>query len=271
MFLTFFVGSIFVIVTFGSQVALSYFESQPKVIAFLKDEATPSQVEQLKSLLISTGSVSNIKYVSKEDALKIYQDKYKDDPLLLEYVSSSILPASIEVSSSDINQLDTYRDILSKEKVVEDVSYQKDIVQTLTKITQNIRTFGGSFVIFLLLTSTIITLIVISLNIATYKDEIEIMRLVGATSWYIRVPFVLEGIFYGVVAALLSTSVIWLLVTYLTPTLKNFFMPIPLFPIPLVLLGILLGGELIIGMLIGTTAALAATRKYLKVWSTLYE
>lgn len=265
LFLTFFVGSVFVLLTVGSQVTLNYFESKPKVIAFLKDEATGSQVEELKSLLISTGSVNNIKYISKEDALKIYQEQHKEEPLLLEFVSSSILPASLEVSSTDINQLDTFRDILSKEKVVEEVAYPKDVIGPLTKWTQNIRTFGGGIVLFLLLTSMIITLVVISLNISTYKDEIEIMRLVGATSWYIRVPFVLEGIFYGLTAALLATVSIWLTVSYLTPNIKNYFGDIPLLPVPLSILAILLVGEIILGTFIGTTAALVATRKYLKV------
>lgn len=265
MFLTFFLGSVVVLVTIGSQVTLNYFESKPKVIAFLKDEATPNQVEELKSLLISTGAVNNIKYVSKEEALKIYQEQHKDEPLLLEFVSASILPASLEVSATDISQLDTFRDILSKEKVVEEVAYQKVVIQNLTKGTKIIRSFGGGFILFLLLTTLIITLIVISLNIATYKDEIEIMRLVGATSWYIRVPFVMEGIFYGLIAALVATLSIWLLLIYLTPSVKNFFLGIPLFPVPLTVIGLMFLGELVIGILIGTTAALLATRKYLKV------
>lgn len=265
MFLTFFVGSVFILITYGSQVTLNYFESKPKVIAFLKDEATANQVEQLKSLLVSTGFVGNIKYISKDDALKIYQEQNKSEPLLLEFVSASILPASLEVSATDINQLNVFKDILSKEKVVEEVVYPKDVIQPLTKWTQNIRTFGGGIMLFLLLTSTIITFIVISLNISTYKDEIEIMRLVGATAWYIRIPFVMEGIFYGVTAALLATIILAPLLIYVGPNLQNFFGDIPVFPVPFSILGMLLGGEIVIGSLIGTSAALVATRKYLKV------
>lgn len=265
MFLTFFLGSVVVLVTIGSQLTLNFFESKPNVIAFLKDGATDKDVEELKSLLISTGEVSNIKYVSKEDALKIFQEQNKDDPLMLEFVSASILPASLEVSATDIKQLDTFQDILSKEMVVEDVAYQKDVIQNLTKGTQIIRSFGSGFIVFLFLTTLIITLIVISLNIATHKDEIEIMRLVGATSWYIRVPFVLEGVFYGFLSALIATTTIWLLLLYVTPSIRGYFSSLPLFPVPITTIGMIFLGELVIGTMIGTMAALLATRKYLKV------
>ena len=265
MTLTFFVGNIVIFITLASQVTLVYFESQPNVIAFLKDEATDNQVEELKSLLISTGAVKNITYVSKEEALRIYNNLTKDEPVLQEYVTASILPASLRVSATDPSKLDVFRDILSKEKVVESVSYPRDVIQKLNEWSSSIRTFGIAVIIFLLLTSTIITLIVISLNISTYKDEIEIMRLVGATSSYIRIPFILEGILYGLVSAVLSTAVFWLVIFYFTPTLRDFFKDIPILPIPWQTFLLLLLGEILVGLVIGVTAALGATRKYLKV------
>lgn len=267
MLLTFFVGNIIVVITLASQTTLAYFETQPNVIAFLRDEATDNQVEELKSLLISTGAVKEIKYVSKEEALRDFQSspEVRDKPILQENVTAAILPASLRVSATDLSKLDVFKDILSKEKIVESVSYQPDVVKKLGYWSNIIRTYGGGIILFLLFTSTIITLVVISLNISTYKDEIEIMRLVGATSWYIRIPFILEGIFYGVVAAVVSTLIFSLLVVYFTPALKSFFQNIPAFPLPISTYFILLGGELLIGVAIGTIAALTATRKYLKV------
>src|SRR5438552_779509 len=73
MLLTFFIGNIIVVITLASQTTLQFFESQPSVVAFLKDEAKDNQVEQLKGLLLSTGAVKNITYVSKEEALEIFK------------------------------------------------------------------------------------------------------------------------------------------------------------------------------------------------------
>jgi cell division transport system permease protein len=265
MTLTFFIGNIIFFIALASQITLVFVESQPNVIAFLKDEATDPEVEELKSLLTSTGAVKNITYVSKEEALRIYHNLTKDDPILQEYVTASTLPASLRVSATDPTKLDVFRDILSKERAVESVTYPKDIKDKITAWSNGIRTFGVGVIVFLILTSTIITLIVISLNISTYKDEIEIMRLVGATSSYIRIPFILEGILYGLVSAILSTLVFWLVILYFTPPLRDFFQNIPVLPIQLKIIGLLLVTEIALGLLIGITAALGATRKYLKV------
>ena len=118
MTLTFVVGAAFAVILLGAQIILNYFESKPQVTAFIKDSATQTQVNEVKEVLNASGQVAKLKYVSKEEALNIFKEQNKKEPILLEFVSSSILPASLEVSATDVKFLPTLADILSQEKIV---------------------------------------------------------------------------------------------------------------------------------------------------------
>ena len=263
--LAFFIGGLFVLITAGSSILLNYFESKPQVTAFFRDNTSAEEIEEIKKTLASTGYVATTRYISKEEALEIYREQNKKEPILLEFVTANILPASLEVSATEVKHLPVLADILSKETRVEDVIFQKDIIDTLTRWTTIIRNVGLGIVLFLILTSLFTTLIVIGLNIALHKDEIEIMRLVGATTWFIRVPFILEGIIYGTFSALISTIAIWVGVEYLSPILSSLFQGIPIFPVPPSTFILLLIGEVLLGAIIGTVGSLIATWRYLKV------
>src|SRR3989304_7996116 len=85
MFLTFFVGGAFVLLSIGSNTLIAYFESRPQVTAFLKDDTSPEKVKGIQDNLAKTGVVSKTTYISKEEALKIYQKRNKDEPILSEF------------------------------------------------------------------------------------------------------------------------------------------------------------------------------------------
>ncbi len=265
MLVTFFVGGVFIMMSLGSSAVLNHFESRPQIDAFFKDSATQKEIDAFKDKLNATGNIASIKFISKEEALKIYKERNKDDPLLTEFVTAEILPASFQISAKNIDELEGIAEIAASEEIVENVVFQKDLIKTLSSWTKTIRNAGIVVVAFLLITSLLITLIVISLNISLHKDEIETMRLVGATEGYVRIPFVLEGIFYGLAAALLATMFIWLGIYWLTPFLKEFLSEIPIFPINQVVFLYLLAAEVSAGIIIGAIGSTIATRKYLKV------
>src|SRR3990170_4956908 len=105
MMMTFLVFSFFVFIFVGSSKVISYFESKPQVTAFFKDEASKQEINSLRASVESTGRVSEVRFVSKQEALKIYQEQNKNDPLLLELVTAEILPASLEISTHEIEDL----------------------------------------------------------------------------------------------------------------------------------------------------------------------
>lgn len=264
MVLTFFLATIVALIISGSQKLLTFFETRPQVTAFLKDEVKAGEVDKLKEKLNQTGRVKEIKYVSKEEALIIYKEQNKADPLLLEMVTANILPASLEISTADLAHLSEIAQLLRQEPGVEEVIFQEDVVKSLKTWTDNIRKIGLVLVSFLGLISFLIVLIIIGMKVALRKEEVGTLRLIGATGSYIRIPFILEGIFYGGVGAFLGWGIAFLLLLYSTPLLLQFLAGIPLLPVPLIFVFALLGIEILAGILIGSLGSILAVKKYLK-------
>ncbi len=261
---TFFVISMFTFVIYGSARIISYFESQPQVTAFFKEEATQDEITTLGDDLQQSGKVSGLKFVSKAEALQIYKDQNKNDPLLTDLVTEGILPASFEISAVDINDLSTISDVLKKSPIIDQVLFPQDIVANVIRWTDALRKFGLAVITVLALDSIFLMIIIIGIKISQKKEEIEIMRLLSATNWYIRWPFMLEGIFYGIIGAFFG----WLLAAsamfYAVPMLRDFFGSIPVLSVSPIYLFVLLGIELVIAIIIGIFSSFLAVLRYLK-------
>lgn len=265
MFLTFLVLSIFLLLALGSQRILRYYESKPQAIAFFKDGTTQDDVTAIKNSLEQTGTVTNFKFVSKDDALQIYRERNKSNPVLLELVTANILPASLEISTKSPDDLKAVADIVKKEPVVEEVIFPEDVVASLTQATRLIRTVGGSTVGFLITFSTLIIIMIIGFKIRIKRDEIEIMKLLGASNWFIRTPFLIEGIIYALTGAFLGWVVSFTIIWYFEPLLQANLGEVAqtLFPLSPVLALELLGVEILVAVLVGGLGSLAAVRRYL--------
>ncbi|MBI4096993.1 MAG: ABC transporter permease [Candidatus Levybacteria bacterium] len=266
MMQTFFLISVFSFIIGGSTSIIQYFESIPQVSAFFRDEAKPEEINALKEQLKATGKVSSIKYVSKQNALRIYQSQFKEDPLLLELVTADILPASIDVRTHNINDLTGVSEILRGSQIVSNVALPKDVVSNLVEVTNALRKTGLGIIAVLVMVSTFVMAIIIGFKISQKREEIEIMRLLSATNWYIRWPFLFEGIFYGIVGAFFG----WLFSTaaliYFGPMFKSLsvFKSITLLPeTPLFIFG-LLGVELAVAVVLGIFASFLVVLRYLK-------
>src|ERR1035437_8686005 len=125
MTLTFLVISFFTFLLVGSSKVISYFESKPQVTAFFKNEAKQADINALENQLHATGKIASIKFVSKDQALKIYKEQNKNDPLLLDLVTADVLPSSFEISAVKIEDLSSISDMLQKSPIVSEVIYQK--------------------------------------------------------------------------------------------------------------------------------------------------
>lgn len=265
MLLTFFALQTFILLAAGSEEALKYFESKPQVIAFFKEGTTEQDINAIEAALKQEPRVTKTKYVSKDEALQIYKQRNKNDPALLELVTASILPSSLEISTLSPEDLSPVAQILKKEPVVSDVIVPEDVVATLTSVTTIIRVVGGSVVAFLLIFATLIILMIIGFKIRLKRNEIEIMRLIGASPSFIRNPFILEGIFYGLTGAISSWIIIYSLLWYFTPFLKSYLGEVQLLPVNPLLMLALLSAASIVSILIGGLGALGAVRRYLKI------
>lgn len=265
MTLTTFVGLVFFLLSVGSQRLLVYLEQKPQVIAFFNDTVTEtSQVGETIVKLESTGKAASIKFVSKEQALEIYKERNKNDPMLLALVSANTLPASLEVSAKTVADLPALYEILKQTPNVEEFSYQKDVVNTLINVLDKIRKGGLGLLTFLVLTSLFTILTIIGMKIALRKDEIEVERLVGASGNFIRLPFLLEGLFYGVFGAVVSWAVLAGSLYLATPYLRPYFSGLNLLPVPPIFMLEVLGGAVLAGGLVGVIGSFLAVWRYLR-------
>jgi len=265
MTLTFLSIAFFAILTIISVRMIDYFESRPQLSIFFKDEASRDDIETLRKQLEDTGKSSTIKFVSKEEALTIYKEQNKEDPLLLDLVTSDILPASLDVQAHDVNDMADLAKISKSSPMVEEVVFQQDIVDTLVKWTSALRKIGLGVIGVLLLVSVFVILTIIGIKITVRREEIEIMKLIGASNWFIRTPFLLEGMFYGVVGALLGWGISYsVLQFYAGPGLQGFLKGVPALPIEPLLMLEVLAGMLVSAIILGAFSSFLAVLRYLK-------
>ncbi len=259
---TFYIVSVFALVVIGAHSMLAFFESRPQVTAFFKDDTTTSQVESLKSSINQTVGVEAMQYLSKEDALAIYRNQNTDNPLLLEMVTADILPASLEVSAKNVDDLESVAGLMQKAPIVEEVVFQKDVIDTLRKWVSGVRIAGIALSGLLIFASLTTIVMILGLKFTARKAEINTLSLLGATSWYIRSPFVSEGMIYAVSGAMIGWGLSYITLLYLTPNIVGFLQDIVILPVALLTMVIMLGAEIVLASMIGALASLIATRRY---------
>ena len=265
MSLTFLTIAVFSIVTIVSIRVISYFESRPQLSVFFKQDVSKEEIATIKNQLLDTGKTKSLKYVSQDEALALYKQQNKEDPLLLDLVTSDILPASFDVQAYDASDLSTLAKIAKDSKAVDEVVFQKDIVDTLIKFTNGVRQIGLVIISILVIDCIFVILTIIGIKITVRKDEIEIMKLIGASNWFIRTPFLLEGMFYGVVGALIGWGVAYgVLFFYATPKIESFFGSVSVLPIDPLLMVQVLFIMLVSAIVLGTFSSFMAVLRYLK-------
>lgn len=188
--------------------------SRLMVEVFLKDAATQAQVSALKSKLEANPHVKSINYVSKEDAKQSLSGTLKDASELL---GKNPLPASFQVTPKDPDQVDVIVTSLSVQTpsgdattktyvspAIDEVQNREDQTQKILTITGGVKFAMWGLAILLVLTTALLVGNTIRLSIYARRREVEVMRMVGATSWFIRWPFVIEGVFVGAAGGLVA-------------------------------------------------------------------
>ncbi len=265
--LTFLALAVFIIISAGFHLIIQHFSSTPQVIAFFEKGKDLSEVQlnDIRNKLESTGKMSSFVYVSTKEAERIYKENNADEPLLNELVDYKILPPSIEISATDINYLPELKNILEQEPLVKDIAFYEDVVADASRWIDNIKLLGISMVGFLMLISLLLLIVIIGMKIKNKRFEIEIMRLLGASSWYIHGPFLIEGMIYGGLGAIFGWLGSFTLLQYSTPFLISWLDDIINLPVPAEILFSFLGVLTLAGMLFGGISSLIAVRRFMKI------
>lgn len=265
---TFYAVTIFALIAHATQVIIQHLESKPQVTAFFPVNTWPTdeQLNQLETQLRSSGQLKEFKYTSKEQALEVYRELNKDNPQLIEMVSAPMLPASVEVSTINATDLQNIAKVLENSDLVEEVYYQQEVIDEFIKWTESIRGVGLENAALLAILSFLFIFIVMSMKVAIRRREIRVLQLVGATSSYISVPYVWEGLLYGAIGAFLGWGAAYTRLLYATPFLIELFQfqgSLPdTFALPWMLQ--LLGIEIVVAGLWSATATWLAVNRYLR-------
>lgn len=262
--LTCFVGYVFSMFLFSAERILQYFETRPQVIAFFDLTATDQNIASLQQTMSQKPYVESVKVVSKQEALELYKKDNKDDPLLMELVTADILPASIEVSGKTAEDLPQIKQDLEQGSDIDEVVYQQDVIESLATWTSSVRLIGIGSIALLGFTSFLIIMTITGIKITAKRQAIHIMRIIGATGWYIKGPFMVEGMLYGLIGSILGWSAMMAGLLYITPWLRTFLGSVPLLPFPPQLFVIQVGLGTSIALIMGAFAAMVAAQRFIK-------
>jgi cell division transport system permease protein len=252
---------------------MSSFEQKVSVSIFLKDGAAPADVQTLQSDVQKDPRISSVSYVSKAQALARFKERTKNSPQLVEQLRGNPLPASLEIQLKDPRTVEavvttikanaTLAKVIPKDAET-DVRWGQNIVENLFAATGIVRSAVLVFVIMLLVVSLILIGNTIRLAIFSRRKEIGIMRLVGASNWFIRTPFLLEGVIQSVTGAVLAVLTLYAAQALVVPWLQRNlrFLPVEISGATLGQLAALL---ILSAILIGLAGSGEAVRRYLKV------
>ena len=243
-----------VVMVFASSIdgMLSDLKSKVEITVFLKDTASADAIEKLQAQIISWPEVKDSEFVSKEKALERLREEFKDHPEILDSLQSNPLPASFEISLKDPEQVDVVAARFAGNANVDEVKYGKEIAERIFSVTSTIRNVMLVFLILLGAVSILLISNTIRLSIYARRHEVEIMKLVGATNWFIRWPFVIEGVAVGLVGAGLALALVLVGTSFVFDKIRQslVFMSVPFDLLsPWQLAGVLLAAGVVIGAL----------------------
>ncbi len=256
--------NVFVVLVTHLNVALEALEHRVNVIAYIREDAPPGEVLALRNNLLGRSDVLEVVYVTKDEALARLREHFADRAELLDMVSDNPLPASLEIRARDPENLSAIVSLLRANSVLEEVTLQEDVVERLLRLTTATRLAGVAMTGGLAIVSLFIVINTIRIAVYSRRQEIEVMKLVGATDWFVRWPFIFEGVLYGLLAALLTLLIV---VPAYDPVVENFwallsFLPVerdPQFATKLALM------TTVVGTSLGVAGSYISVRRFLEV------
>lgn len=257
---------LFFIAVVNVNVAMSKAEEDYQEIQIYLLDATPyDQAVTMMDTLDNTGLLESIKYFPKEDALNEWKKEWGENAELLDSLPSNPLPNAIVVRVADLYDAGA---VVAKAKSmdgVESVRFYQDTVDKLVKVTKALQTAAWVIMIFLIVVCIVVVSNTIKLTVFARSDEIHIMKYVGATNWFIRGPFLLEGMLIGLVSALVAAGINGLIYNKLLALIgMDVFMMFQIQLVPLYfLLENLVWIFIAIGIAVGACGSIISMRRFL--------
>lgn len=272
----FLIGSLVFLSGLMSQ-TLTQIKDKVDVNVYFVTDANEQDILALKSRIEALSEVSFVKYVSRDEALASFRERHKSDQLILQALDElddNPLGASLEIKAKEPSQYESIAKFLanpalnaSGENIIDKVNYaqNKEVINRLTKIINTSERLGVLVILLFILASILIAFNTIRLVIYTSKEEIGVMRLIGASNMYARAPFIVAGILYGLIASIVTLLLLYPMIFYVSNYTSGWFGDINIFAYYMdnfvkILLIIVFSG-----IFLGAVSSWLAVQKYLKV------
>jgi cell division transport system permease protein len=190
-----------------SNVTLSW-ESKVEVSVYLHDSATPNEIETLEQDISQYPEVQRIHFVSKSDAFEEFKKIYRNQPEFYESLPPDALPASLRVKLIDAEDAEEVAARIEGAPGVEDVDWGGDIIRRLLSVNSLLRTVTLVMSVILMIAAAGLIANTIRLAIYARREEISIMKLVGATNMFIRIPFMIEGLIAALLGSIIAGAMV---------------------------------------------------------------
>lgn len=187
-----------------AETAQSQFDS---IQVYIKDEVSEEGIYEMRNKFERLSGVKEATIVNKEQALKILKSRWGDNGYLLEGLEDNPLPNSIVIKVENLEDADAVVTRIRASEGIEDIKYYKSIVEKLLNITSFIQLAGMIIIIILVIISIVIVANTVKLTVTAREREISIMKYIGATNWFIRGPFFVEGIIIGLIGSGISVAI----------------------------------------------------------------
>ena len=236
-----------------------------QVEIFLEDETSADQAQSMMEQIETHEHVSKVEYRSKDDALNIMKKRWGENSYLLDSLGENPLPNSLLITVDSLESASEVTDYVAEFEGIEDVKYYKETVEKLTTVTDFLQIACLIIMAFLIIVSVVVVSNTIKLTVFARSKEISIMKYIGATNWFIRGPFLVEGIIIGVFASMVSAAITFVIYSKVVSVIGTQVMTI--LSSPLVPAGYLAGNLVCIflamGVSIGACGSIISMRRFL--------
>lgn len=252
---------------------VSNLEDKIDISVYFSLDTSEQEILETRGDLIKLSEVRSVEYISTEQALERFKEKHKDNQILiqsLDELDSNPLEASLNIKAQAASQYGAIADFFNQEQyqeIINKVNYleNKAVIARLSFITKAIRRIGLIVLFILAGLAVLVSFNTIRLTIYSSRKEIKVMRLVGASSWFVQGPFIVEGAFYGIIASLIALLVLYPFLWYLSPKITNYLPGTDLFYFFQVNFISIFLLQLAVGIVLGTVSSWVAIRRYLDV------
>lgn len=253
--------------------AVNNIQQRVDISVYFKEQVAENQILNIKEQLQSMPEIASIVYVSADQALQQFKDRHASNQVIIEslgQLNQNPLPPTLQIKAKSLDQYPKIADVLKRpdyQSFIDKVNFEdnRSVIERLSKILTTVRTLGLVVAILFCFIAALVIFNTIRLTIYNRREEVEIMKLVGATNWFIRGPFIVESLLYAVAATAITFILTIPILHYMLPRLSIYLATNLTGSSSAFNLGYIFLMQFVIALLLGMVSSFIAIRRYLRV------